>query len=108
MTYRIIRERAKVTTACAGMEGYDAEVTVEVWDDNKHMNGVYYVHANCFEGFHYTVAKKSMFEFMTNLSDEDPGEIEFIEEYEKISQTKDSEFSVAFKAANRMLKDMGC
>jgi len=106
MTFRIISERAKVTTACAGMEGYDAEVTVEAWDGDKFL-GKFFVHANEYDGTSYTVANKSYFEYVTGLSSKNPGEIDFIEEYDDISKTKKSNFAKVFEVADRLLGDLG-
>ena len=105
MSLRIIEEKAKVTTAEAGMNGYDAEVTVEVWEDN-HRKGVYYVHANCFEVVGYTVSEKSMYDWLTNKTNEDPGEIDFLEQYEEIEDAEESPFYAAIQVADRMLDDL--
>ncbi len=94
---RIISEIAKVTTACAGMEGFDAEVVLEEVTD-KGFERIY-VHANEYTGFNYTVAKESSF------SDEFV-DLDVLEEYNSLDAAKDSKYYKYFLIADRMIKDL--
>lgn len=105
MSLRIIEEKAKLTMAGPGINGYDAEVTVVEWDGDEFL-GKYYVHANSFEGEAYTVAEKSMYDWLTNKTEEDPGEIDFLEQYANLEDAKDSKFYEIFKIANRMINEL--
>ena len=101
---RIICERAKVTTACMGNEAYDAELEIEELSGGQLVT--LYIHANLYDGMHYSVSRQSMFDYMTGLSDVDPGEIDFIEEYEDLDEIQNSKYKVYFEIADRLIKDL--
>ncbi len=101
---RIIQERSKVTTACAGMEGYDAELMLE--DDADSGFKTYYVHANSYQGEYYTLSEKSRFDFITGLSEKDPGDIKYLEEYNNLEDAKGSKFFKYFKIADELLNHL--
>lgn len=101
----IIMERAKATTMCAGMEGYDAELVLEDIENGEFVN--YYVHANgYFIEPYFRVTTNSVFDFITNLSDVNPGEPEIVEEYEGLEAARDSRFYKYFVTAKRLLDDI--
>lgn len=93
--------RAKVTTACAGMVGYDAEATVE-----EGSNNVKYVHANYYgDDVSLTVTDKSVFDYVTGQSEEDP-HADVLEEYEGISDAENSKYIKVFAVLDQMLQLM--
>ena len=98
---RIISERAKVSTACAGMEGFDAEVRVEEVTD-KGFN-TFYVQVNSYNGrSHYAVSKDSAFALLEGKIEE----ISFLEEYESMEDAKESVFYKYFFIADRMINEL--
>lgn len=99
---RIICERCKVTTACAGMEGLDAEIHLEL-EGGKRL----YLHENCYEGTHFSVAETSIYDFLTSRGNvEDPGEVEFIEEYDSLEEAVSSKYYGYFKKLDSMTEDL--
>ena len=93
--------RGKVTTACAGMVGYDAEATVEETTGN-----VKYVHASCYgDDICFSVTDKSLFDYLTGQEKEDP-HAEILEDYEGINNTSDSKYHRVFVILANVLKLM--
>lgn len=98
---RIIELRAKVTTACAGAEGYDAEATVE--EEGKTM----YVHVNRFDGNEtFTVSEQSVYDFLTGNAEEEPEDVEYLEEYDKGAGAGASKYAGVFGCLSMMLDTM--
>ena len=92
--------RGKKSLAEPGMYGYDAEARVE----DQFGDGVF-VHVNAYDMFrHYTVAKESIFDGMTG--DGDMVETEFIEEYEKMTDAKNSMYAKVFDTLNKVITRM--
>lgn len=92
---------AKITTACDGMVGYDAEATVEEGTENvKYARASYYGEDVCF-----SVTDKSVFDYLTGQSDEDP-HAETLEEYEGIGDTTESKYHKVFTVLDQMLQLM--
>ena len=98
----IIKElKGKVTTGGPGMWAFDAEAIVE--DNGKTL----YIHANWYDDFkHYTVSERSMFDFMTGASGEDP-EVQYLEEYQSLRGAAKSKYYSAIKAANAVINAIG-
>ena len=94
---RVISEHAQVTTMCNGMEGYDAEVELEEFEDNK-FNKLF-VTGNATEGLNLGVSKDSIF-------DDDIEDFSFFEEYESLEEAKKSEYYKYFLIVDRMLKEI--
>lgn len=101
---RIISERAKVTTVCMGTEAYDAEIEIEELSDGKF--STLYIHANSYDDTHYSVSKQSMYDYMTGLSDVEPSDVDFIEEYDNFNETKTSQYKKYFAIVDRLLNDL--
>ena len=89
--------RSKSSFAGPGMRGYDAEARVE----DLYGNDVY-VHVNDYESRHYTVSKTSVYDFMTGKTDEDPNVV-FDEEYDKLSDAKESKFFRVFNTLDNVI-----
>lgn len=85
--YEVVNLRGKVSTACNGMLGYNAEA--EVINEDRH---TVYVHANwADDGIMFTVSDTSIYDYMTGSVQEDP-KAEFSEEYEGIEEAKGSKY----------------
>lgn len=98
----VIKElRGKVTMGGPGTWAFDAEAVVE--DGDKTL----YIHAHWYDNFkNYTVSERSMFDFMTGATDEEPG-VEWLEEYHSLRAASKSKYYAAIKAANAILNSMG-
>lgn len=93
--------RGKVTTACDGMVGYDAEATIEEGIGNvKYARASYYGEDACF-----SVTDKSVFDYLTGQSDEDP-HAETLEEYDGIGDAEGSKYIKVFTVLDQMLQLM--
>ena len=88
--------RSKSSYAGPGMRGYDAEARVEDQYGNK-----VFVHVNEYDGRHYTVSKKSIYDFMTGKA-EDLKTV-FDEEYSKLSDAKGSAYYKVFDTLNKVI-----
>ena len=87
-----------------GNEAYDAEIEIEELIDGEYVT--LYIHANIYGETHYSVSKQSMYDYMTGLSDIDPGDVDFIEEYDDFDETKSSQYKKYFEIADRLLNDL--
>lgn len=103
---RIIELRAKVSTACFGAEGYDAEAMVE--ENGK----IRYVHLNRYDGMEScTVSEVSVYgllaedEYDIHPADMDE-EVSNLEEYERIEETGKSAYAGVFKRLAEMIEAM--
>ena len=47
-----------------------------------------------------------MYDWLTNKTEEDPGEIDFLEQYANLEDAKESKFYAIFKIANRMINEL--
>ena len=98
----IISMRAARTFAGPGMYAVDAEAQVRQEDQS-----IVYVHINAYDMFrHYTVSKTSIYDFMTNATEEDP-EAEFEEEYSSLKETQASAYAKVFKALSSVISQIG-
>ena len=96
----VIEMRATRTLAGPGVYAYDAEAMVREHETQKEV----WLHVNWYDGMkHYTVCEKSMWAFMVNCEDDGEGFPEYLEEYEKLSDAKKSEYGKVFAELNRML-----
>ena len=101
---RIISERAKVTSGFGGMEGYDAELRVyDIIDGNE---VELFIHANASDGRYYTVSTISYYDYLTGLSNANPGEPQYIEEYNNLEDAKNSDYYRFLIIADRLLNDI--
>lgn len=97
---RITQMRAKTTVISEGLEAHDAEVQIEGMKGRR--MAVLYVHVNDFQQRHYTLADKSMFEFLTGQTEEaEP--VEFLEEHENLASAQLSEYAEFYETADRMI-----
>lgn len=83
---RAARTLARTTYA------YDAEMKLEL-EGNKYV----YLHANYYDGSHFTVAEASFFESMVNPESE-VQEVDFLEEYEELEEAEESTYYELFLA----------
>lgn len=90
--------RATMTSTCCGY-GLDAEMQVEK-DDGT----IVYLHANYFGGENYSVAAKSVFEWLTNYEAEDP-HVEFEKQYSSLRAAQRSPYYRGFKALSAFVDD---
>lgn len=97
----VTKVRGKITTACAGVCGYDAEATIE--DEN---GKVLYAHANDFnDGITFTISETSMYDYLTGQSDDDP-DVEFIEQYDGLGESTDSVYHKVFVVLDQVIQLM--
>lgn len=78
---------------------YNAEIKI---DDNGEF---LFIHVYIHSDSHYTVAKSSIFDFMTQKSDTNE-EVEFIEEYQSLEEAKNSKYYTYFEIADKMIDDL--
>ena len=97
--WHVYEVRSKASFAGPGVYGYDAEARVE-----DEYGGRVYVHVNDYCGRHYTVTKKSMYDFMTGPSDADVPEKE--EEYESLKAAEASKYRKVFKMLSAVVSGM--
>lgn len=93
---RIISEKAKVSTACPGVEAADAELEV----DEYLGSGVktVFVHVSALDGRMYTVSEQSLYD--------EEKDIVFSEEYNSIDDAKQSAYFKCFQIADRMVDEL--
>lgn len=64
-----------------------------------------YIHLNQYLNSHYTVSDCSMFDFVTGRTDE-LEQVDFIEEYDSLEETKASKFYEYFNLAQNIAHDL--
>lgn len=96
----VMSERCTSTFMCDGMYAYDAEMAVKN-DEGK----LVYLHANYSYGDHFTVADVSIYDWMTNESDEEPN-VTFIEEYDSLESALSSKYADFFIKLDKMTDDV--
>ncbi len=110
---KVVGKRANQSrNSCCGWVD-TAEVTLEVIENGK--TETLYVHvASIGEGFVYTLAKESYFDFMTGATDEAPELVEYIEYYDPCDEAfegdeekqwtavMESEYAEYFKLAKEL------
>lgn len=97
----IIKIRTEKVWAGPGLEAFEAEI--KLWDEAT--NDYLYLHYNLFDGEHYTVCKKSIFDFMTGAED-DSEEITFDEEYEDLVSAMASKYIDGFVLLHNTVAEM--
>ncbi len=100
---KILQERARTTVICDGVEARDAEVMIQGVSGRRMVT--LYVHVNDFQERHYTLAEKSMFDFLTGQSEE-AAEVEFLEEYESLTAAQMSEYYPFFEIADQRIDEL--
>lgn len=88
--------RAASTFAC-GAYAYDAEMKLELED-----NQCVFLHANYYHGNHFTVAEASFFESMINPELE-VQEVDFVEEYEDLEEAEESTYYELFRVLDAFI-----
>ena len=97
----IIEIRTKKSWAGPGLEAYDAEITL--WENGDYL----YLHYNAFDGEHYTVSKKSIFDYVTGNGEENEEiEFEFDEEYEDLVSAMASNYIDGFVLLHNTVSEM--
>lgn len=101
MEYHITGLRATITNGCGGMNGYEAEATLEL-EGFKEI----YAHACYIEGgITYDVSETSWYDYLTGESKEKPAdEPTFIEECEDEEEANASEYRKAYNILRDMIK----
>lgn len=92
--------KAKEVLACAGSWAQVAEAAVETDD-----GGEVYVLVQIYAGLELTVSKQSLYSYLVE-NGEEPA-VEFLEEYTKWSDMKDSAYAEVFKILRSVLKKLG-
>lgn len=95
----IISIKAAVTPVIPPPYAYDAEVQIE--ENGERL----FIHINMQMNSYYTVAKESVFDFMTGKTDE-CAEPTILEEYEDFDDTKKSKYAKYFQIADRIIDDL--
>lgn len=80
--------------------GYNVEITLK----RSHAKELY-IHLNQYLNSHYTVSDRSMFDFVTGRTDE-VEQVDFIEEYDSLEETKTSRFYEYFNLAENIAHDL--
>lgn len=81
---KIVNKRVRESFAGPGMTQTNAEIQLEVAENGQ--TETLFVHVNSCVGYNYTLAKTSFYDNITGLSDEDPGEIDYIESFESMDE----------------------
>lgn len=96
---KIISIRAEITEVMPPPYAYNAEIQIE--ENGKRL----FIHINIHTDSYYTVAEKSIYDYMANKTD-DFEDVEFIEEYENIEETKDSKYAKYFQIADKIIDNL--
>ena len=80
--------------------GFNVEITLK----RSHAKELY-IHLNQYLNSHYTVSESSMFDFVTGRTDEFE-QVNFIEEYDSLEETKTSKFYEYFNLAENIAHDL--
>ncbi|WP_295247269.1 hypothetical protein [uncultured Catenibacterium sp.] len=80
--------------------GFNVEITLKC----NHAKELY-IHLNQYLNSHYTVSDRSMFDFVTGRTDE-LEQVNFIEEYDSLEETKISKFYEYFNLAQNIAHDL--
>lgn len=97
----IIGIRTKKTWAGPGSEAFDAEM--KIWDAET--DEYCYLHYNIWDGEHFTVSKTSYFDYITGETEDEP-EIDYIEEYDSLSDALTSAFIDGFILLRSTVNEM--
>lgn len=96
---KVINKRAERTQIIPPPSAYNAEITIE--EDGK----ILYVHICSHAETSYTVAEKSVYDYMTRKTDEFE-EVDFLEEYIEDEEAMESKYAEYFKMAEDMLEKL--
>ena len=98
---REISRKIERTLACVGSYAYDAEMQIETDD---HQTKV--LHVNYFDGFHFTVAERSIIDYVTGETTIDP-DVTFEKSYDNLDETRDSDYYTSFLVLYQAIMDYG-
>lgn len=96
----VISKRGTSTLMCESMYAYDAEMVVK----NKE-GKVVYLHANYSYGDHFTVGDGSIYDWMTQGSEDEPN-VTFYEEYESFEEASSSRYASFFQELDKMADEV--
>lgn len=98
----VISIRIEKIFAGPGMDAFEAEI--KTWDEVN--NNYIYLHYSIFEGNHFTVAHKSMMDYMVNGTADEEFDIEYIEYYESLAEAMVSDYIDGFILMHNTLNEM--
>ena len=94
---QIIKVRAKIHTVCVASEVWFGEI--EVYSPEE---GYYYVTVLDDDGLHYSVSKKSVYDYLANISEECA---DLSEEYHSWQKAKKSKYAKYFEMLRNLRKE---
>ena len=95
----IVMKRAEETAVIPPPSAYNAEIVI------KENGKILYIHVSCHIETVYTVATKSIYDYMTQKTDEIE-DIDFIEEYIVSEEAMKSNYAKYFKIAEEMIEKL--
>ena len=101
---RVVGVRSKVTPVGEELEARDAELVIESMEGRCFVKR--YLHVNAFLSKHYSLSEHSIFAYMTG-EQEEPGDVDFIEEFQDLEQAKYSAYGVFYEMADRIVEELG-
>lgn len=97
---QVISIKAEISNNDSLCWGFNVEIILKC----SHAKEVY-IHLNQYLNSHYTVSEGSMFDFVTGRTDE-LEQVNFIEEYNSLEETKTSKFYEYFNLAENIARNL--